>query len=135
MRVFLVIAASLVAVASYVWFHMRYVMGVPVMLDMPFVIFHMSVPIIVVAFLVGAAVLWTNTRHMAVLLQLVSCCVMFFIFAVEELEKFLYHAEKPLLSELLRQPILELVVQIVVFLCFIAFLTGYIWYARTAKRT
>ncbi len=134
MRRFLIIVAGLAAVAGYVWFHITYViMAVPVAWDMPFILFHTLLPLMIFALFVGAIVLWTHTRHIAALLQVVSCGLTFMLAAVEEVGKVLDHADKSQLSEFMRQPAPRLVVQIVVFLCFIAFLTGYIWHARTAK--
>jgi hypothetical protein len=134
MRVLLISVAGLLAVASYAWFHITYIMGVPVAWDMPFVLFHTLLPLMVLALLVGTIVLWANTKHVAALLQLVSCGITFLLLALEEAGKYLDHAEKPQLSEFMREPPLRLVMQIIVHLCFIAFLTGYIWYARIAKR-
>jgi hypothetical protein len=134
MRVLLISVAGLLAVASYAWFHITYViMGIPVAHDIPFVLFHTLLPIMVLALLVGAIVLWIRTRHVGALLQLVSCCITFVLAAVEEMGKVLDHADKSQLSEFMRQPAPRFAGQIVLILCFIAFLTGYIWHARTAK--
>jgi hypothetical protein len=134
-RVLLVSLGGLLAVACYAWLHIRYViMAIPVAHDIPFVLFHTLLPVMLLALLVGALMLWSRTRHVAALLQLVSCCLIFVLAVVEEVGKVLDHADKSQLSEFMLQPAPRFAGQIVVFLCFIAFLTGYIWYARTIKR-
>ncbi|HYJ04494.1 MAG TPA: hypothetical protein VEX43_05130 [Chthoniobacterales bacterium] len=131
-RGFLIIAVSVVAIASYVWFHMTYIMGVPVMLDMPFVLFHISLPIFILALLVGAAVLWTKTRHVAALIQLIACSVTFILAIVDEIARYL-GPDGPLYKLTRRSPV-QAVVQSVILVCCIAFPVAYIWYARAQKR-
>jgi hypothetical protein len=133
-RVFVISLATLAAIVGYLWVEMRFSWGIPVISDMPFVIFHISVPIFVLALLVGAMSLWIRSRHPAALLQFVSCCIAFVLVAFETLGKWLDHGEKAQLSEFMRQPILRSGGQIIILLCFLSFLTGYVWYARVTKR-
>ena len=135
MRVTLVIVAAVVAVAGFLWLHMRYVIGaVPVMHDIPFVIFDASLPIFVLVLLVGAALLWTRTRHISALLQLIPCCILFVLAALDELRRFLDRADNSQLSDLMRQSATRVFVQITGLLCFVFFLVGYIWNARRPNR-
>jgi hypothetical protein len=134
MRVFLIIVASVVAAAAYVWLHMRYVlMAVPEMSSMPFIIFNASLPLFLIALLIGAAALWKRTRHIGALLQLVACSITFALAALEEFGRFLDHPDTSQVSEFMRQPVPRAFEQITVLFCFIAFLTGYIWHARATK--
>jgi phosphoglycerol transferase MdoB-like AlkP superfamily enzyme len=134
MRVFLIILACLAAAAGYLWLHMRYaLMAIPVLHDMPFIIFNASLPIFVLLLLIGAAALWKRTRHVGALLQLLACCITFALAALEEIGRFLDHPDTSQLSEFMRLPGPRLFEQITVLLCFIAFLVGYIWHARAPK--
>src|SRR5436190_19644602 len=104
-RVSLIIVVSVLAAAGYLWLHMRYVVaGVPEMYDVPFILFTASVPLFVLALLIGATALWRRTRHVAALLQFIPCCITFTVVALEATAKFLDHVEDSPVSEFIRQP-------------------------------
>jgi predicted membrane protein len=128
----LIVTASFLAVGSYAWFRVAYERGAPALTDLPSDLMLILLPVVLLALVVGAAVLWGSTRHSAALAQLIACSVTFILAVVEETARYL--GPESQLWQITHRPLVQLAVQSIILVCLLAFAAAYIWYAHTPKR-
>ncbi len=96
--------------------------------------FYGLLPFLLLTLLVGAAILWTRTKRCAALIQLIACSIVSVLVAVDQLAFYLDSASRSGLLQLIRNPHVELVGQILIIASFVTFPGAYIWYVVRQKR-
>jgi hypothetical protein len=90
--------------------------------------------LLLLAIVVGAALLWARTNRLPALIQMIACSVVFLMLASKQVAIHLRAAGMPAFYDFTGEPIIERITEITLPICFIAFSIGYLWYALTQKR-
>jgi hypothetical protein len=97
-------------------------------------LFEILLPVVLLILVVGAAILWTKTRGMAVLLQLIAFSLAFLLQLVQSLAHYLMKFGKSALFDVTNTESWRGVAQIGFLIILITLPVGYLWYALSHKR-
>jgi uncharacterized membrane protein len=97
-------------------------------------ILDILIPAILLALVVGSAILWRKTKRLSVLLQLIAFALSFGLVAVNSVAKCLSHVGRFGLVDAIHKPTAVSVTLFLFGISFAAFSAGYIWYAVTRER-
>ena len=97
-------------------------------------LFWALMPFLALALLIGAAVLWSRTKRLPALIQVISSAVVLALVALEALAKYLDEHQNPSLRQFLDTPLVEFIGQVIIIIGFVAFPAAYLWHAFTEKR-
>ena len=91
-------------------------------------------PFLAVTLLIGGAVLWSRTKRIPALIQVIACGLVLGLAALEELAKYVDRHQRPSLQNFLNVPLVQFIAEVVIIICFVSFPAAYVWHAFTAKR-
>ena len=95
---------------------------------------RLLLPLFMLTFVIGAAVLWARTKRFAALVQCIACSLIFLFLLADLVAFHLMPTGKPELLDFMRDPNVRRVGEVVLIICLFGFPGGYLWYALREKR-